>query len=121
MDCFVEPVIGRRFAPTRWLVMTVLPWLFEIRIISKSPGADAQCARAPRTVGSLPPCGGELERGVAASTSVAATPSLTLPRKGGGNAAVLTEQFIAYERTLQLGRYRPRALRAPRGRHALSP
>jgi len=22
MDCFVEPVIGRRFAPTRWLAMT---------------------------------------------------------------------------------------------------
>jgi hypothetical protein len=27
MDCFAEPVIGRRFAPTRWLAMTVL--LFE--------------------------------------------------------------------------------------------
>jgi hypothetical protein len=24
MDCFVEPVIGRRFAPTRWLAMTTL-------------------------------------------------------------------------------------------------
>jgi hypothetical protein len=24
MDCFAEPVIGRRFAPTRWLAMTVL-------------------------------------------------------------------------------------------------
>jgi hypothetical protein len=23
MDCFAEPVIGRRFAPTRWLAMTV--------------------------------------------------------------------------------------------------
>jgi hypothetical protein len=22
MDCFVEPVIGRRVAPTRWLAMT---------------------------------------------------------------------------------------------------
>ena len=22
LDCFVEPVIGRRFAPTRWLAMT---------------------------------------------------------------------------------------------------
>jgi len=22
MDCFAEPVIGRRFAPTRWLAMT---------------------------------------------------------------------------------------------------
>jgi len=24
-DCFAEPVIGRRFAPTRWLAMTALP------------------------------------------------------------------------------------------------
>ena len=24
MDCFAEPVIGRRFAPTRWLAMTEL-------------------------------------------------------------------------------------------------
>src|SRR5882762_775311 len=23
LDCFAEPVIGRRFAPTRWLAMTV--------------------------------------------------------------------------------------------------
>jgi hypothetical protein len=23
MDCFAEPVIGRRFAPTRWIAMTV--------------------------------------------------------------------------------------------------
>jgi hypothetical protein len=23
MDCFAEPVIGRRYAPTRWLAMTV--------------------------------------------------------------------------------------------------
>jgi hypothetical protein len=22
LDCFAEPVIGRRFAPTRWLAMT---------------------------------------------------------------------------------------------------
>ena len=24
MDCFAEPVIGRRYAPTRWLAMTAL-------------------------------------------------------------------------------------------------
>jgi hypothetical protein len=24
MDCFAEPVIGRRFAPTRWLALTTL-------------------------------------------------------------------------------------------------
>ena len=31
MDCFAEPVIGRRFAPTRWLAMTTVKssWLFE--------------------------------------------------------------------------------------------
>ena len=33
MDCFAEPVIGRRFAPTRWLAMTIsillVSWLFE--------------------------------------------------------------------------------------------
>jgi hypothetical protein len=23
LDCFAEPVIGRRFAPTRWLTMTI--------------------------------------------------------------------------------------------------
>jgi hypothetical protein len=23
VDCFAEPIIGRRFAPTRWLAMTV--------------------------------------------------------------------------------------------------
>src|SRR6266404_6051417 len=25
MDCFAEPVIGRAFAPTRWLAMTIDP------------------------------------------------------------------------------------------------
>jgi hypothetical protein len=34
MDCFAEPVIGRRFAPTRWLAMT-----------SKHPQSVAQFAR----------------------------------------------------------------------------
>jgi hypothetical protein len=23
LDCFAEPVIGRRFVPTRWLAMTI--------------------------------------------------------------------------------------------------
>jgi hypothetical protein len=27
MDCFAEPVIGRRFAPTRWLAMTALAFI----------------------------------------------------------------------------------------------
>src|SRR5260370_20630464 len=36
MDRFAEPVIGRRFAPTRWLAMTLMgqssfpSWLFHI-------------------------------------------------------------------------------------------
>jgi hypothetical protein len=30
MDCFAEPVIGRRFAPTRWLAMTEYPDLPRI-------------------------------------------------------------------------------------------
>ena len=36
MDCFAEPVIGRRFAPTRWLATTATQanWLFENRIRS---------------------------------------------------------------------------------------
>jgi hypothetical protein len=29
MDCFAEPVIGRRFAPTRWLAMTNLKFKSE--------------------------------------------------------------------------------------------
>jgi hypothetical protein len=57
--------------------------LFENRIRSNSSCASTRCThRATRTAGSLPPCGGELERGVAASTAVAATP-LPNPRKGG--------------------------------------
>ena len=30
MDCFAEPVIGRRFAPTRWLAMTLLDRCYPI-------------------------------------------------------------------------------------------
>lgn len=26
MDCFAEPVIGRRYAPARWLAMTMQPY-----------------------------------------------------------------------------------------------
>ena len=37
-------------------------------------------------VGSLPPCGGELERGVSPGFGARGLPpSLTLPHKGGGN------------------------------------
>src|SRR5665213_65282 len=51
MDCFAEPVIGRRFAPTRWLAMTVfipafalqnallLPCLFLCRAVQMAVGA----------------------------------------------------------------------------------
>jgi hypothetical protein len=42
MDCFAEPVVGRRFAPTRWLAMTVSKplacWLFEkLKSVVASP------------------------------------------------------------------------------------
>src|SRR3989442_9499626 len=37
MDCFAEPVIGRRFAPTRWLAMT---WM--------GPGVELQQPRLLR-------------------------------------------------------------------------
>ncbi len=30
MDCFAEPVIGRRFAPTRWLAMTWIHFGFNL-------------------------------------------------------------------------------------------
>jgi hypothetical protein len=43
--------------------------------------------KSPRDViCSLPPCGGEVERGVTSSDVSGLPPSLTLPRKGGGNA-----------------------------------
>jgi hypothetical protein len=32
MDCFAEPVIGRRYAPTRWLAMTM--WMLWVRQIN---------------------------------------------------------------------------------------
>jgi hypothetical protein len=41
-------------------------------------------------VGSLPPCGGELERGISPGLGARGLPlSLTLPHKGGGNARLL--------------------------------
>jgi len=35
LDCFAEPVIGRRFAPTRWLAMTLMDWCARQ---NRSPG-----------------------------------------------------------------------------------
>jgi hypothetical protein len=35
MDCFAEPVIGRRFAPTRWLAMTADPAVQRMVVDSK--------------------------------------------------------------------------------------
>jgi error-prone DNA polymerase len=41
---------------------------------------------ATGTIGSLPPCGGEVERGVNPLLRARVSPpSLTLPRKGGGD------------------------------------
>ena len=51
-------------------------------------------ALATRTVCSLPPCGGELERGVATSTNLAATPpSLTLPQSQVGPARLAQDKM----------------------------
>ena len=36
MDCFAEPVIGRRFAPTRWLAMTIPKTFAEASVIEPS-------------------------------------------------------------------------------------
>jgi hypothetical protein len=48
MDCFAEPVIGRRFAPTRWLAMTVSR--FGCFKIDMNPSQFIQCERAARCV-----------------------------------------------------------------------
>jgi hypothetical protein len=34
LDCFAEPVIGRRFAPTRWLAMTE-NYIFNSRPVTR--------------------------------------------------------------------------------------
>jgi hypothetical protein len=40
MDCFAEPVIGRRFAPTRWLAMTPKWQVFNRAIGGVAIGDD---------------------------------------------------------------------------------
>ncbi len=51
---------------------------------------------AARTLGSLPPCGGERERGVSPDPGGRGSPpSLTLPYNGGGNAAVFAARGVA--------------------------
>jgi len=47
---------------------------------------DFLWSRAARAVGSLPPCGGELERGVPRAPPLRLPPSLTLPLVGRGIA-----------------------------------
>jgi hypothetical protein len=42
MDCFAEPVIGRRFAPTRWLAMTVSKKA-NLDVEKLSPSDDLAC------------------------------------------------------------------------------
>jgi hypothetical protein len=37
LDCFAEPVIGRRFAPTRWLAMTLIDRSAQGKIYSPQP------------------------------------------------------------------------------------
>ena len=38
LDCFAEPIIGRRFAPTRWLAMTVAAALLASHAVAAEPG-----------------------------------------------------------------------------------
>jgi len=38
MDCFAEPVIGRRFAPTRWLAMTWIVLVSTCHLFKKFSG-----------------------------------------------------------------------------------
>jgi hypothetical protein len=45
LDCFAEPVIGRRFAPTRWLAMTFYQAGSQ-NTSSKRPRIDAQERRS---------------------------------------------------------------------------
>jgi hypothetical protein len=62
MDCFAKPVIGRRFAPTRWLAMTLMELTGKLsrsrgtirprfaKISSPKEGAgNAGCALHPRS------------------------------------------------------------------------
>jgi hypothetical protein len=61
-----------------------------MNLVSKMQGSAA------RTVGSLPPCGGEVERGVGHDLGVRGLPpSLTLPRRGGGNGEVVADRGVA--------------------------
>src|SRR6266478_9441047 len=50
MDCFAEPVIGRRLAPTRWLAMTVCLGCLKIESSCVVP-AKAARKRGPITPG----------------------------------------------------------------------
>src|SRR3981189_3625693 len=48
-------------------------------------------------VGSLPPCGGELERGVSLELRARGLPlSLALPHKGGGNAVAFADRCVVH-------------------------
>jgi hypothetical protein len=49
LDCFAEPVIGRRFAPTRWLAMTAE--LIESHFIALQPALYLSPAFSPRSFG----------------------------------------------------------------------
>jgi len=47
MDCFAEPVIGRRFAPTRWLAMTRMGRCMTT-FIERTPSPLSQIANTSR-------------------------------------------------------------------------
>src|ERR1700676_1597083 len=94
MDCFAEPVIGRRFAPTRWLAMTVSQiWRFPLAVTvfiryQLDPFKRAmfeQYARRWLTI--IPRCGGDLV-------------GYWMPHEGTNNipsALISFENLAAYE------------------------
>jgi 5'-nucleotidase len=108
MDCFAEPVIGRRYAPTRWLAMTVSKMLYCMRyllsplltaavlLISPPPRAAAQATPVELRIlaindfhGNLrPPAGG-----IAIADPADKTKKIAVPAGGAEHMATLLKQL----------------------------
>ena len=94
MDCFAEPVIGRRFAPTRWLAMTLKeapedPMAVTVFIrYQLDPFKRAMFEEyARRWLSIIPRCGGDLA-------------GYWMPHEGTNNIAfalISFESLAAYE------------------------
>src|SRR5216683_5065703 len=78
-------------------------------------------ARAARTVGPLPPCGGELERGVVTNTAVAATPLPNPPPQGGRERGWIREASLRTGKQKRGGVNPPRPGYLAEGRGNLTP